>query len=153
MIVASLTYIRKEGQTLMLNRNKRPSDYHYGKYNGIGGKVESGESPEECAIREIKEETGLVAKEVIYRGHITFPVFDGTDDWLCFIYECFDFDGEIVECEEGSLHWIDDSKLFDLNLWQGDRFFLEIIYHSNDKFSGKFIYSDKMLQSHSIRRY
>lgn len=151
MIVASLVYIRQAGKTLMLHRNKKDGDYHQDKYNGIGGKLEAGESPEECAIREVKEETGLTAKRLVYRGHIAFPVFDGTSDWLCFIYECPEFTGQIKACDEGTLHWIDDQKLFDLNLWQGDPYFLDIIYHSNKRFTGKFIYQDKRLIDYHIQ--
>ncbi|MCK8061645.1 MULTISPECIES: 8-oxo-dGTP diphosphatase [unclassified Fusibacter] len=153
MIVASLIYLRRDSKTLMLHRNKRGDDYHLGKYNGIGGKLEAGESPEDCALREIKEETGLIANEVKYRGHIAFPVFDGNEDWLCFIYECYDFEGDLVEGSEGSLHWIEDESLLDLPLWEGDPIFLNVIYHSSDLFSGKFTYEDKELKSYQLKRH
>jgi 8-oxo-dGTP diphosphatase len=153
MIVAALVYLRKDGKTLMLHRNKRSDDYHLGKYNGIGGKIEPGESPEECAIREIKEETGLSAKSVHYRGHIAFPVFDGTQDWLCFIYECTAFDGTLVEGSEGTLHWIEDERLLELPLWDGDPLFLDIIYNSSDKFFGKFTYEEKELKLYQLTRH
>lgn len=153
MIVATLNYIRKDDKTLMLYRNKRIDDYHLGKYNGVGGKLESGESPEECALREIEEETGLIAKDLIYRGHITFPVFDGTSDWLCFVYECFDFEGDLKACAEGTLHWVDDDKLFELNLWEGDPIFMDIIYQTSDSFYGKFVYCNKKLTDYYIVQY
>ncbi len=153
MIVATLCYIRRDGKTLMLHRNKKNSDYHQGKYNGIGGKLESGESPEECCIREIKEETGLDAHAIKYRGHLSFPVFDGTSDWLCFVYECTDFSGDLIACDEGTLHWVKDDDITSLNLWEGDHHFIDIIYKTNENFSGKFIYKDKALVSYQLSVY
>ncbi len=153
MIVASLCYIRRDKQTLMLHRNKRDSDIHEGKYNGIGGKLESGESPEECCIREIKEETGLTARALKFRGHLSFPAFDGSDDWLCFVYECHDFSGQLSSCDEGTLHWIDDDAILGLNLWQGDRYFIDVIYQTDQNFYGKFIYREGKLISHQLTSY
>ncbi len=153
MIVATLCYIRKDGKTLMLHRNKKNSDYHEGKYNGIGGKLESGESPEECCIREIKEETGLDAHNLKLRGFLSFPVFDGTSDWLCFVYECNDFSGQLTTCDEGTLHWIDDDAITSLNLWQGDHYFIDVIYQTDKYFRGKFTYRDKQLISHQLTTY
>lgn len=152
-IVATLTYIRHQGKTLMLHRNKKNQDYHRGKYNGIGGKVEIGESPEECALREIAEETGLRARNLLYRGHLTFPNFDGYNDWLCFIYECHDFEGDLQECNEGTLHWIEDQAVLSLPLWEGDPHFLRVIYESSHIFSGKFVYQDKQLQNWELKQY
>ncbi len=153
MIVATLCYMRKDGKTLMLHRNKKDADYHEGKYNGIGGKLETGESPEECCVREIREETGFDAEVLRFRGHLSFPVFDGTSDWLCFVYECHDFSGVMTECTEGTLHWIEDDVLTTLNLWEGDRYFLDIIYKTDKNFYGKFIYRDKALVSHCLETY
>jgi len=136
----------------MLHRNKKDQDYHRGKYNGIGGKMESGESPETCAIREILEETGLKAKKLWYRGHLSFPNFDGQNDWLCFIYECHHFEGDLIDCNEGTLHWVEDENLLELPLWEGDCHFLDVIYHSNDIFSGCFTYEDKRLVSYILHR-
>ncbi len=140
MIVSTLIYIRKSGHTLMLLRDKKNADLHSYRYNGVGGKLERGESPEECAVREIREETGLEAKTLTYRGHLTFPFFDDEVDWLVFVYECFDFEGEIVESNEGSLHWIMDEDIPHLNIYEGDRPFLDVIYNSRDNFYGTFYY-------------
>lgn len=152
MIVATLTYIRKQGKTLMLHRNKKDQDYHEGKYNGIGGKLESGESPEQCAFREIKEETGLVAEALTYRGHLSFPCFDGVNDWLCFVYECRDFHGDIAECDEGTLHWVPDDQILSLPLWEGDGHFLKLLYQTDEIFQGVFTYRDKALVDYQITR-
>lgn len=145
MIVATLTYLRKDGHTLMLHRNKRDQDFHKGKYNGVGGKLEKGESPEQCALREIKEETGLTALKLRLRGHLMFPAFDGHNDWLCFVYECHSFEGDLVACDEGTLHWIPDDQLLTLNLWEGDPVFLKHMYQNDTPFSGRFVYENKRL--------
>src|SRR6056297_2091953 len=110
-ILATLCYLQKDGQTLMLFRNKKENDIHEGKYNGLGGKFEIGESPEECARREIEEESGLVAEELHLKGVITFPKFDGTNDWYVFVYTVFQFSGRLIESPEGSLEWIDNDRL------------------------------------------
>lgn len=140
MIVSTLVYIRKDGKTLMLRRDKKDAELHGYKYNGVGGKFERGESPEDCAVREVKEETGLTARSLVYRGHLSFPYFDDELDWLVFVYECFDFEGAIKESDEGSLHWIDDDQIMNLNIYEGDKVFLDVLYHSRDNFYGTFYY-------------
>ncbi len=140
MIVSSLIYIRKEGKTLMLRRDKKDAELHQYRYNGVGGKFEEGESPEACAIREIREETGLKANSLVYRGHLTFPYFDDEVDWLVFVYECFDFEGDIIESDEGSLHWIPDEDIMNINIYEGDKVFLDVLYGSTDNFYGTFYY-------------
>ncbi|MDO4773111.1 MAG: 8-oxo-dGTP diphosphatase [Bacillota bacterium] len=138
--MSSLIYVRKDGKTLMLRRDKKDAELHGYKYNGVGGKLERGESPEDCAFREIREETGLTAKSLVFRGHLTFPYFDDVVDWLVFVYECYDFEGEIVESDEGSLHWIDDENIMKINIYEGDKVFLDVLYNSTDNFYGTFLY-------------
>ncbi|MEA3424257.1 MAG: 8-oxo-dGTP diphosphatase [Bacillota bacterium] len=153
MILSSLCYIRKDGKTLMLKRDKREKDFHKGKFNGVGGKFESGEIPEECLLREVYEETGLKLVDYQYEGIISFPKFDGVNDWYTFVYTSDDFTGDIVDSDEGTLHWINDGELASLNLWEGDPYFLEWIYSSEYKdrtFSAKFIYIDKKYMSHEV---
>ena len=91
MILSSLCYIRFNGKTLMLKRDKREKDFHKGKFNGVGGKFFPGETPEECLLREVYEETGLTLKKFQYEGLITFPKFDGENDWYTFVYTASDF--------------------------------------------------------------
>ncbi len=83
--LATLCYVQRPGQTLMLHRVKRENDYHQGKWNGLGGKFEPGESPEECVVREVYEESGLVCRDPVLRGQITFPKFDAEADWYIWI--------------------------------------------------------------------
>lgn len=144
MISATLCYIKNEGKTLMLHRIKKENDYHEGKWNGLGGKMEAGETPEDCVIREVKEESGLDIVDPRMKGIITFPNFDGVNDWLVFLFTADRFSGEMIDSAEGHLKWIDDDKLKDLKLWEGDYIFME--WMTMEKFfSAKFIYKEKKL--------
>ncbi|MBI4395305.1 MAG: 8-oxo-dGTP diphosphatase [Candidatus Omnitrophica bacterium] len=142
MKLATLCYIKKNGQTLMIYRNKRKRDIHDGKWNGLGGKLHLGETPEECAIREVKEESGLAIKNPSLRGILTFPAFKDEEDWYVYVFVAHEFSGELVaESEEGDLKWIEDEKLLDLPLWEGDPIFLKWIDEGRF-FSGKFVYEN-----------
>ena len=148
-----LCYIRDGQRTLMIHRINRPEDMHYGKWNAPGGKFEQGETPEECCLREVFEETGLTLKSVNLRGILTFPAFDGEEDWYVFVFTSKDFQGILRKsCPEGELHWIDDRELTNLALWEGDRIFMRWL---DDKgfFSGKFIYDSSGYVSHSVTFY
>jgi len=136
----------------MVHRIKKANDVHSGKWNGLGGKLEAGETPEECAIREIYEESGLHARELILKGLLTFPQFANNEDWYAFVFVVPDFEGEIGDSPEGTLSWVDDDALLDLNLWEGDRHFLPWL----DKpgiFSGKFVYTEGRLVEHGLQVY
>jgi 8-oxo-dGTP diphosphatase len=152
MKLATLCYVRRNGFTLMIHRVKVAGDMHAGKWNGLGGKLESGETPEECAIREIMEEAGLKAVNPRMRGIITFPGFANDEDWYTFLFVVEDFQGELIESNEGYLKWIPDNELLDLNLWEGDRIFIPWLDQPGF-FSGKFIYEDGELESHSVVFY
>ena len=152
MKLATLLYVQKDDKTLMLYRNKRETDYHKGKWNGLGGKFELGETPEECAIRELKEESGLIAKKIVLKGHITFPMFDGKDDWYVFVFTIPEFEGELIDCNEGHLEWIPNDKLTKLNLWEGDKHFIDWLFQ--DKFfSSKFNYVNGKFIDYSVEFY
>jgi 8-oxo-dGTP diphosphatase len=149
MKLATLCYVMKDDKTLMLYRNKKENDYHEGKWNGLGGKLEQGETPEECAIREVYEESGLRVSNPEMKGLITFPLFDGLDDWYVWIFVLKKFEGELIDSPEGHLEWIDNKKLIDLNLWDGDKIFIPWLFE--DKcFSAKFIYENGNYISHSV---
>ncbi len=152
MKLATLCYVQKDKRTLMLYRNKKENDYHEGKWNGLGGKFEIGESPEDCAIREIKEEAGLTVKNLYMKGFITFPLFDGKDDWHVFLFVIDEFDGKLINSPEGELEWIDNDKLSEINLWEGDKIFIPWLFQ--DKFfSAKFNYVDGKFVDYQVRFY
>lgn len=152
MQLATLCYLMDGEKTLMLHRIKKKNDVHEGKWNGLGGKFEAGETPEECAIREVKEESGLLMKNPRLHGFITFPMFDGKKDWYVFLFTAREFEGELIDSHEGKLEWIDDDKLLDLNLWEGDKIFIPWLFQEKF-FSAKFIYRNGNLVSHSVEFY
>jgi len=139
--LATLCYVRRDGKTLMVHRIKKPNDMHQGKWNGLGGKLDPGETPEECAVREIYEESGLRVRNPALKGLLTFPGFANDEDWYAFVFVAADFDGELIDSPEGRLEWIADERLFDLDLWDGDRVFLRWLERPGF-FSGKFVYKD-----------
>jgi len=152
MKLATLLYVMKDDHTLMIYRNKKKNDYHKGKWNGLGGKFEMGESPEDCAIRELKEESGLLAENLIMKGHITFPMFDEKDDWYVFVFVINKFSGDQIESNEGKLEWIPNEKLSELNLWDGDKIFLPWLFQEKF-FSAKFSYTKGNFVDYSVKFY
>src|SRR5829696_2621790 len=119
MILAILCYIKHNGCTLMLHRNKKANDIHEGKSNGLGGKFEPGETPEECIIREVYEESGLILYSPKLCGLLMFPKFKG-NDWYVFTFTANEFTGDLTDSPEGKLEWIPDENMLELNLWQSD---------------------------------
>lgn len=152
MKLTTLCYIKRNGKTLMLHRIKKLKDIHEGKWNGLGGHMEPGETPEECIIREVSEESGLSLNNPRLRGILTFPLFDGAEDEYTLLYTADEFEGELIDSPEGVLEWIDDSKIQGLNLWEGDRLFLEWL-EDGRLFSGKFIYENGNLTGHKVIFY
>jgi len=148
-IMATLCYIKKDNHTLMMHRIKKENDIHKDKWNGLGGKFIAGETPEECVIREVKEESGLEMTKPKLEGIISFPEFDGVNDWYVFVYTCRNFSGELTDSDEGKLEWIRDENLPDLPLWEGDKIFLQWL-EKRLFFSAKFIYVDKKLIKHEV---
>lgn len=146
MTFTTLCYLIKDNKYLMLHRTKKEHDINAGKYIGVGGHVEEGESPADCIKREIFEETGLTAGNVTARGFITFVMGDVTEHTM--LYTCDDFTGEVkVDCNEGELVWVDIDKVPELNLWEGDKVFLEKLNSKKDYFTVKLIYdaADKLI--------
>ena len=136
----------------MLHRIKKENDIHKNKWNGLGGKLEPGESPEDCVKREVFEESGLIIESPNLHGVITFPKFDGIDDWIVFVYTANNFDGNLIECDEGKLDWVSDDQLLNLNLWEGDKIFIPWLTQ-NKFFSAKFIYEKKKLINYDVIFY
>ena len=153
MKLATLCYIKKDGKTLMLHRTKKKNDIHEGKWVGVGGKIEKGESPEECAVREVFEETGLKAEELKLRGLLTFPDFNNSEDWYGYLYVVEKFSGEIIESPEGDLKWVEDSKLFELDMWEGDELFMRWMMEDR-MFSAEFVYDEnEKMKDYSVTFY
>ena len=152
MQLATLCYVRKNNQTLMLHRIKKAGDMHQGKWNGLGGKFHKGESPEECVIREVKEESGLTITNPKLKGFISFPEFSKNTDWHVFIFLVEDFTGQLIDSGEGVLEWIDNDCLFDLELWDGDKIFMKWLDQERF-FSAKFIYREKRLLDYQVIFY
>lgn len=149
MKLGTLCYIEKNGKTLMLHRTKKENDVHKDKWIGLGGKVENGESPEECIIREVYEESGLKIDKPVLKGVMTFPKFSNGEDWYVFLYKAYDFSGLLIESPEGDLLWVDNSKLMDLNLWEGDKLFMQWM-EQYETFSAKLVYEEGELINHTV---
>jgi 8-oxo-dGTP diphosphatase len=152
MKLATLCYIKADGKTLMIHRIKKENDMHHGKWNGLGGKLDAGETPEDCVIREVLEESGLAINEPQLKGILTFPKFSNDEDWYAFIFVAVKFKGELIDSSEGVLNWIDDEQLLDLDLWEGDRIFIPWLDRPGF-FSGKFIYHSGRLVEHDVVFY
>lgn len=129
----TLCYIEKDEKYLMLHRTKKENDINKDKWIGIGGHIEPGETALDCARREIFEETGLSAKDIHYRGVVTFHS-DIYESEQMHLFSVYDFEGDITECDEGELEWIDKSELFSLPMWEGDKIFLSLIANPKEKF-------------------
>ncbi|MFN8487690.1 MAG: 8-oxo-dGTP diphosphatase [Caldilineaceae bacterium] len=152
MKLATLCYVKANGRTLMLHRVKKQNDMHAGKWNGLGGKFLPGETPEQCVIREVQEESGLTLHKPLLRGVLTFPAFSKGEDWYAFVFVAHEFTGELIDSDEGVLRWIDDADLLNLNLWEGDKIFLKWL-DQNSFFSGQFIYDAGQLRAYNAVFY
>jgi 8-oxo-dGTP diphosphatase len=147
--LATLAYVKHNGHTLMLHKAR---GYQQGKWNGLGGKFDPGESPEDCLTREVFEESGLKVEAAQLKGFITFPDFDGEDDWYAFVYVVTGFSGEVKASPEGELHWILDSEVMNLTMWPGDSVFLPWLEQERF-FSAKFYYEKGAFVRHEVVFY
>ena len=150
MFNTTLCYIEKDEKYLMLHRVKKKNDMNHDKWIGIGGKLEDGESPFDCARREILEETGLRADSLSYRGIVTF-VSDEFGTEYMHLFHTKQFSGEIrKDCDEGNLEWIEKEKLISLPIWEGDKIFLALLDQNVPFFSLKLCYQGDVLTSHTL---
>ena len=141
----TLIYIIKDGAYLMLNRAGKKHDLNEGKWIGVGGKAEEGETPERCAIREAYEETGLTLTEVRFRGIVYF-ISDKYETEYMFLYTSDKFTGEVKpDPDEGILEWIDIEKVDSLNIWEGDRLFFDLLKKDAPPFSMELRYEGDRL--------
>ena len=145
--MTTLGYIETRESYLMLHRVKKEQDVNEGKWIGIGGKFEYGESPEECMIREAKEETGLAVTSMKFRGILTFICDKQDPEYIC-LYTIDGFSGQLKECDEGELLWVPKDEIFGLNLWEGDRIFFDLLQKDVPFFSLKLCYEgDQLLEA------
>ena len=143
MLHTTLCYLEENGKTLMLHRIKKKNDVNHDKWIGIGGKFEHGESPEECMLREFKEETGLRLLSWKYRGIVTFV----SDSWCEYmhLFTADAYEGTMKECDEGTLEWVETDRLTQLPIWEGDKVFLRLLVQRDTFFSLKLIYEGERL--------
>ena len=144
MINTTLCHIEKDGKYLMLHRTAKKNDLNHDKWIGIGGKFEDKESPEECNARETLEETGLIINTCRYCGIVTF-VSDKWETEYMHIFHTTDFSGEVKDCDEGDLCWVNIPDVYSLPLWEGDKIFLRLIEQNVPFFSLKLEYEGEKL--------
>ena len=148
----TLCYIEKDEAYLMLHRVKKVNDENHDKWIGVGGKFEAGESPEDCLLREVKEETGLTLTDYRYRGLVTFV----SDEWgteYMHLFTATGFEGEIKRCDEGELVWVPKAEIENLNIWEGDKIFFRLLVKSDKFFSLKLTYRGDTLVRSEVREY
>ena len=148
--LTTLCYIEQDGKYLMLHRTKKESDINKDKWIGVGGHFLENETPDECLLREVFEETGLTLTSYHFRGLVTFISDEWQTEYMC-LYTADGFTGELTECDEGELKWIDKSRIDELNLWEGDRIFLKLLETREDFFTLKLRYEgDTLVESKTV---
>lgn len=137
--LSTLCYIEKDGKYLMLHRTVKKNDVNKDKWIGVGGHFENDESPEECLLREVKEETGLTLTSYQYRGLVTFVSGGGVTEYMS-LYTADGFTGRQIPCDEGELEWVDKDEVWNLNIWEGDKIFFRLLNEGRPFFSLKLVY-------------
>ena len=145
MLLTTLCYLEQDDKYLMLHRISKKNDVNKDKWIGIGGKFEFGESPEDCLLREAKEETGYTLTSYRLRGIVTF-LFNNEEAEYMFLYTADGFEGEPIPCNEGTLEWVPKSEIDSLNLWEGDKIFFRLLEENAPFFSLKLKYHDNDLE-------
>ncbi len=147
MLNTTLCYIERGDEYLMLHRVKKKNDINKDKWIGLGGKFEEDESPEDCLLREVKEESGLTLTSWRYRGIVTF-INTKCESEFMHLFTADGFEGEMLPCDEGELEWIKKSELLKLPLWEGDKIFLRLLDTDEPFFSLKLSYDgDELLEA------
>ena len=137
---SSLIYLENSrGEYLMLHRVKKKNDINHDKWIGVGGGFEHGESPEECALRETREETGLTLTDCRFRGIVTFDC-EGQETLYMHLFTASGWTGELTDCDEGELEWVPKEKVYDLPIWEGDKIFFRLLEQERPFFSLKLSY-------------
>ncbi|MGI6054703.1 MAG: NUDIX hydrolase [Clostridium sp.] len=143
--LTTLCYMEKDGCYLMMHRVRKKQDVNAGKWIGVGGHFEENESPEECLVREVREETGLRLETWRFRGIVTFMAKGWPTEYMC-LFTADAPEGEVLDCEEGELCWIPKGEIMNLNLWEGDRIFLRFLLEEHGFFSLKLEYDGDRLE-------
>ena len=149
MLLTTLCYMEKGNQYLMLHRVKKEHDINKDKWIGVGGKFEDKESPEDCLLREVREETGLTLTSWKFRGIITF-VTDRYETEFMHLYTADGWEGEMIECNEGNLEWLEKKEVFNLKVWEGDKIFFWLMQHDAPSFSLRLEYVGDELVSYAL---
>ena len=155
MKLTTLCYIERDGQYLMLHRIKKQNDFNHDKWIGVGGKFEQDETPEECLLREVKEETGLTLTKYRFRGIITF-LSDQWESEYMHLYTASEYTGQMIDgdaCDEGELVWVNKSDITKLKIWEGDAIFLRLLKEDIPFFSLKLRYEGDTLVEVKEARY
>lgn len=144
--LSTLCYIERDGKYLMLHRTVKKNDVNKDKWIGVGGHFEADESPEECLLREVREETGYTLTSYRFRGLVTFVSGTGVTEYMS-LFTADGFEGEPIPCNEGELEWIEKGQIEQLNIWEGDRIFLRLLAEEHPFFSLKLVYdgNDKLV--------
>lgn len=132
-MITTLCYLEKDNKYLMLHRTKKENDINKGKWLGVGGKLENGETPEQYLKREVKEETGYELNNYDYKGLVIFN-YNTDEPLFMYLYTSSDFSGIEKTCDEGELKWIDKNDILNLKLWEGDKIFLELLFKNSPFF-------------------
>lgn len=147
--LTTLCYVEQDDKYLMLHRISKKNDVNKDKWIGIGGHFEAGESPEECLLREAKEETGLTLTSWKFRGIVTFIADEWPPEYMC-LFTADQFEGTMIPCDEGKLEWVPKAELMNLNLWEGDKIFLKLLAEDAPFFSMKLRYEGDILKEASL---
>lgn len=147
--MTTLCYIEQDNRYLMMHRVKKEKDENKDKWIGIGGHFEEGESPEECMLREVREETNLALLSYRFRGLVTFVSNQYETEYM-HLFTADKFLGQIGECDEGELCWVEKEKVYELPIWEGDKLFFKLLEETNDFFSLKLQYEGEVLKNASL---
>ncbi len=137
--LSTLCHIISDDKYLMMHRVKKKNDINKDKWIGVGGKFEYGESPDECLLREVKEETGLTLLNYSFRGIVTFIYGEDVVEYM-HLYTADKFEGELIDCDEGELVWVPIKEVCNLPIWEGDKIFFRLLEENNGFFSLKLVY-------------
>lgn len=148
----TLCYIERDNQYLMLHRVKKENDINKDKWIGVGGKFEEEESPEDCLLREVLEETGLTLKRFRYRGLVTFVSNEWGTEYM-HLFTADEYLGEIKECDEGELCWVNKEDVYKLPIWEGDKIFFKLLEKDIPFFSLKLNYEGENLVKQMLHVY